>query len=116
MFLTINWGSREAIVALIPTLKSKVSGGKLYKELRLSEKCLSQPLKGLAGAGILEVVEYHLGDTYRAVYTVKLVNGGGYIHCFQKKPTSGIQAPKSDMDLIHARFKAAQVNAKGNTK
>ena len=75
MFLTINWGSREASVALIPTLKSKVSGGKFYKELRLSETCLSQPLKGLAGAGILEVVEDHLGDTYRAVYTVKLANG-----------------------------------------
>jgi phage-related protein len=84
LFLTINWGSREAIVALIPTLKSKVSGGKFYKELRLSEKCLSQPLKGLAGAGILEVVEDHLGDTYRAVYTVKFANGEDIYTVFKR--------------------------------
>ena len=62
-----------------------VSGGKFYKELRLSEKCLSQPLKGLAGAEILEVVEDHLGDTYRAVYTVKLANGEDIYTLFSKE-------------------------------
>jgi phage-related protein len=70
----------------------------------------------LAGARILEVVEDHLGNTYRAVYTVKLANGVYVLHCFQKKSTSGIQTPKPDMDLIHERFKAAQAHAKGKTK
>jgi phage-related protein len=32
----------------------------------------AKPLKGL-GAGILEVVSDHRGDTFRAVYTVRLV-------------------------------------------
>jgi phage-related protein len=31
----------------------------------------AKPLKGFGGAGVLEVVENHDGDTYRAVYTVK---------------------------------------------
>jgi len=30
-----------------------------------------KPLKGFGGAGVLEVVESHDGDTYRAVYTVR---------------------------------------------
>ena len=32
----------------------------------------ARPLKGFGGAGVLEIVEYDDGDTYRAVYTVKL--------------------------------------------
>ena len=32
----------------------------------------ARPLKGFGGAGVLELVEDHDGDTYRAVYTVKL--------------------------------------------
>jgi phage-related protein len=31
-----------------------------------------KPLKGFKGAGVLEVMEDYDGDTYRAVYTVKL--------------------------------------------
>jgi len=29
------------------------------------------------------------------------------LHCFQKKSQSGIKTPKKDLDLIHARLKAA---------
>ncbi len=32
----------------------------------------AKPLKGFTGADVLELVEDHDGDTYRAVYTVKL--------------------------------------------
>ena len=31
----------------------------------------AKPLKGFSGAGVLEIVDNHDGDTYRAVYTVK---------------------------------------------
>ena len=31
----------------------------------------AKPLKGFGGAGVLEVVDDHDGDTYRAVYTVR---------------------------------------------
>ena len=32
------------------------------------------------------------------------------LHCFQKKSKSGIKTPKEDMDLIHARLKAAKLD------
>lgn len=34
----------------------------------------AKPLKGFGGAGVLEVVEDHQGDTFRAVYTVKIAD------------------------------------------
>lgn len=73
----------------------------------------AKPLKGFGGAGVLEVVESYMGDTYRAVYTVKIVERVYVLHCFQKKSTKGIETPKPDMDVIRERLKAAQTHAKG---
>lgn len=73
----------------------------------------AKPLKGFGGAGVLEVVEDHMGDTYRAVYTVKIADAVYVLHCFQKKSKSGIETPKHEMDLIRDRLKAAQAHAKG---
>ena len=68
----------------------------------------AKPLTGFGSAGVLEVVEDHQGDTYRAVYTVRFVGWVYVLHCFQKKSKSGVQTPKKDMDLIHTRLKAAK--------
>lgn len=65
-------------------------------------------LTGFGSAGVLEVVEDHLGDTYRAVYTVKFEGLVYVLHCFQKKSKSGIATPKQDLDLIDTRLKAAR--------
>ena len=73
----------------------------------------AKPLKGFGGAGVLEVVEDYMGDTFRAVYTVKLANAIYVLHCFQKKSTRGIETPKHDIDLIRERLKAAQAHATG---
>ena len=67
----------------------------------------AKPLKGFGG-GILEVVENHDGDTYRAVYTIRFARAVYVLHAFQKKSKAGIKTPKKDMDLIEARLKAAQ--------
>jgi phage-related protein len=74
----------------------------------------AKPLKGFGGASVLEVVEDYMGDTYRAVYTVKIADKVYVLHCFQKKSTKGIETPKHEMDLIRERFKAAQAHAKGD--
>lgn len=66
----------------------------------------AKPLKGFGGAGVLEVVEDHQGDAYRAVYTVRYAQAVYVVHCFQKKSTSGIATPKPDMELIERRLKA----------
>ena len=74
----------------------------------------AKQLKGFGGASVLEVVEDHMGDTYRAVYTVKIADKVYVLHCFQKKSTKGIETPKHEMDLIRERLRAAQTHAKGD--
>ena len=54
----------------------------------------AKPLKGFGGASVLEVVEDHMGDTYRAVYTVKIAEAVDVLHCFQRKSKEGIETPK----------------------
>jgi phage-related protein len=66
-----------------------------------------KPLKGYKGAGVLEVVEDHDGDTYRAVYTVRFAGTVYVLHCFQKKAKKGISTPKSTIDLINKRLQQA---------
>jgi phage-related protein len=68
----------------------------------------AKPLRGFGGGGVLEVVENHDGDTYRAVYAVRFASAVYVLHAFQKKSKAGIKTPKKDMDLIEARLKAAQ--------
>src|SRR6516164_9316408 len=65
-------------------------------------------LKGFGGAGVLEVVEDHDGDTYRAVYTVRFAGAVYVLHAFQKKAKKGIKTPVAEMDVIHQRLKAAE--------
>ena len=67
-----------------------------------------KPLKGFGGLGVLEVVEDHRGDTYRAVYTVRFAGVVYVLHAFQKKSKSGIATPRKDIDLIMARLKRAE--------
>ena len=68
----------------------------------------AQPLKGFGGAGVLEVVAYDDGDTFRAVYTVRLAGRVYVLDVFQKKSKSGIATPKADIDRIKARLKRAE--------
>ena len=68
----------------------------------------AKPLRGYKGAGVLEVVEDHDGDTYRAVYTVRFQGAIYTLHAFQKKSKKGIATPKHELDLIEARLKAAE--------
>ncbi|MEO7623106.1 MAG: type II toxin-antitoxin system RelE/ParE family toxin, partial [Gallionella sp.] len=53
-----------------------------------------------------------VGGTYRAVYTVKFEEAVFVLHCFQKKSKRGIATPKENMEIIHARFKVAEMLAK----
>ena len=73
----------------------------------------AKPLQGFGGAGVLEVVEDHMGDTYRAVYTVKFPEAVYVLHCFQKRSTHGIKTSKRDIELIRTRYRAARAHAEG---
>ena len=73
----------------------------------------AKPLKGFGSAGVLEVVENNDGNTYRAVYTVKLGDAVYVLHCFQKKSHEGIATPQHDIELIRDRLKLAQQHSEG---
>lgn len=68
-----------------------------------------KPWKG-EGAGVLEIVEDHRGDTFRVVYTVRFERAVYVLHCFQKKSPSGIRTASTDVELIHERLKLAKAD------
>jgi phage-related protein len=68
----------------------------------------AKPLKGFSGAGLLEIVADHDGNTFRAVYTVKFQGAVYVLHAFQKKSKKGAKTPKAELDLIRKRLKTAE--------
>jgi phage-related protein len=68
----------------------------------------AKPWKGL-GSGVYELVEDHRGDTFRAVYMVRVGDAVHVLHAFQKKSKSGISTPQPDVDLVEKRLKAVLV-------
>ena len=60
----------------------------------------AKPFKGFGGAGVLEVVEDHDSNTYRAVYTVRFAKVVYVLHAFQKKSKKGTATPKSEQKKI----------------
>jgi phage-related protein len=67
----------------------------------------AKPMKGFGGAGVLEISSDFDGDTFRAVYTVKLKGTIYVLHAFQKKSKRGIKTSLNDINKIKARLKQA---------
>jgi phage-related protein len=75
----------------------------------------AKPLKGFGGAGVVEIVEDHVGGTFRAVYTVRFAEAIYVLHAFQKKPMRGSVTPQREMDLIRLRLRLVeQARSKGS--
>ncbi|NBW79359.1 MAG: addiction module toxin RelE [Betaproteobacteria bacterium] len=111
---SLQWvGSSKRDLLVMPEDVIDVFGFALHLAQMGKKHDQAKPLKGFGGASVLEVVEEHMGDTYRAVYTVKIAEKVYVLHCFQMKSTKGIKTPKHEMDLIRERLKAAQAHAKG---
>ena len=68
----------------------------------------AKPLKGFGGAGVLEIVENCEGDSYRAVYTVRLADAIYVLHAFKKKSKRGIKTPKHEIDILKQRLQQAE--------
>jgi phage-related protein len=83
-----------------------VIGFALYEAQLGGKHVDAKPLKGY-GSGLLEVVSDHRGDTFRAVYTVRLRDRIYVLHTFQKKSKSGIATPKHELMLVERRLKRA---------
>ncbi len=73
----------------------------------------AKPLKGFGGAGVVEIVKDFRGDTFRAVYTVRLAGSVYVLHVFQKKSKTARETPKTEMRLIEQRLREAEQLARG---
>jgi phage-related protein len=85
-----------------------VMGYALYLAQVGSKHPDAKPLRGFGGAGVLEMVDDFDGDTYRAVYTVKLQGVVYALHAFQKKAKKGKKTPQQDLELVRRRLRRAE--------
>jgi phage-related protein len=95
-----------------PDAVQDAMGYALYKAQLGAKHDSAKPLKGFGGAGVLELVADHVGDTFRAVYTVKFATAIYVLHAFQKKSKTGIKTPAEDLELIERRLKVAEADYK----
>ena len=65
-------------------------------------------LSGFGGAGVVEIVKDHRGDTFRAVYTLRYASSVYVLHVFQKKSKTGRETPRHDIELIKQRLREAE--------
>ena len=95
-------GSSKADFQQFPDEVKRFVGYALYKAQQGGKHADAKPLAGFGGAGTLEIVSDHRGDTYRTIYTVRFAGRVYVLHAFQKKSRSGIKTPKSETELLRA--------------
>ena len=84
-----------------------VIGFALYQAQMGRKHVSAKPLKGYAGAGVLEIVEDH--DTNVPCCLHGKIQGRGYVlDAFQKKSKKGAKNTQADIERINRRLKAAQ--------
>ncbi|MBW3622654.1 MAG: type II toxin-antitoxin system RelE/ParE family toxin [Armatimonadetes bacterium] len=105
-------GSSLDDLKTLPIEVQRFFGYALYGAQRGERHPKAKALKGFHGAGVLEIVEDHDGDTYRVVYTVRFTEVLYVLHAFQKKSKHGIATPRHDLDLIQSRLNRAEEDYK----
>jgi phage-related protein len=112
---SIVWiGSSRSELKAFPAEVRKAMGYALYQAQKGSKTPSAKPLHGFGSASVLEIVDDYQTDSYRAVYTVKFADSVYVLHAFQKKSKKGRATPKSEIDLIKRRLKAAEEHYKTN--
>jgi phage-related protein len=108
----VEWiGSAEDDLAAFPREVKQVMGFAIFQAQLGRKHRAAKPLAGhkeFRGAGALEVVADFDGNTYRAVYTVKLAGAVYVLHAFQKKSKRGAETSKHDIELIKQRLARAK--------
>ena len=98
--------SRKELQACPVAVRREI--GQALFEAQLGEHpANAKPLKGF-GSGVLEIRDNYHGDTYRAVYTVRLEGNLYILHVFQKKSTKGVATPQRHLDLVRQRLRDAE--------
>ena len=112
-FKIVAWiGSSRSDLKSFPDDVQDAIGYALYEAQMGLKASRAKPLGGFGGASVMEIVDDHEGDTYRAVYTVRFTDFIYVLHVFQKKSKKGISTPKMVIDLIKKRLKLAEEDNK----
>jgi phage-related protein len=101
-------GSSRADLRATPEEVRRDIGQALYAAQQGVTDPAAKPLKGFVGARVMEIVERHRGDAYRAVYTAHFENAVYVLHVFQKKSKTGIATPRHEIELIRKRYAEAE--------
>ena len=101
-------GSSRKDLRKFPDPVQDYMGYALYIAQRGGKHRDTKPLSGFGGAGVVEIVKDHRGDTFRAVYTVRFAGTVYVLHAFQKKSKTGRETPRRDMELIKQRLREAE--------
>lgn len=113
----LEWvGSAKKDLMAMPDTVIDLIGYAFHLAQRGLKHDQAKVLKGFGSAGVLEVVEDHDGNAYRAVYTVRFKNAIYVLHCFQKKSHKGIATPMHELNTVEARLKLARQHAEGEMK
>lgn len=65
---------------------------------------------------VVEILEDHNTDTFRAVYAARFPDTVYVLHCFKKKSSRQSELPKRDRETIEARLKDAMAIESANSK
>ena len=105
----VRWmgSSRQDLRSFPQQVRSDI-GKALYAAQQGETDPAAKPLKGFGGARVIEIVDRHDTNTYRAVYTAQFAGMIYVLHAFQKKSTKGIATPRKEMDLIRRRLVEAE--------
>jgi phage-related protein len=105
----IVWmGSSREDLRSFPEQVRRDIGQALYTAQQGATDPAAKPLKGFSGANVMEIVDRHATNTYRAVYTAQFAGWIYILHAFQKKSKKGIATPQKDIELIEKRLAAAR--------
>lgn len=99
-------GDSLRVLKTFPAAVQDEVGYALFLAQRGEKHVSAKPLKGL-GTGVLEIVSDHRGDTFRAVYTVRIGTQVFVLHAFQKKSKRGVATPQAEIEMIKRRLKRA---------
>jgi phage-related protein len=99
--------SRRDLKGFPPPVRRDM-GKALYAAQRGETDPAAKPLRGFGGARVMEIVDLHDTNTYRAVYTAQFGEAIYVLHAFQKKSKRGIATPAREIELVRRRLAEAK--------
>ncbi len=106
---TVIWiASSKRDLEDLPKQVIRAFGYAIYQAQEGVHPDIAKVMKGFGSAEVIELIDDDNGGTFRAVYTVRFGDVIFILHVFQKKSKKGIETPKQDIELIHARLRRAE--------